>query len=420
MKWNIMKIAVINIGCKVNQCECDSLMAGLIARGHEVTDELVFADHYVINTCAVTKEAERKSRQFIGKVKKINPKAGVFVIGCASEKNAEQFEIKGVNYISGTARKDRVLDLIEGEEIFPLPTEYESLPTGSNFRARAYVKIEDGCNNFCSYCVIPYLRGRCRSRDMRSILEECREVSKVTDEIVLTGINISAYGKDIGTSFSELIRNLSEVPARIRLGSLEANIIDEEFLQAILEAGNICPHFHLSLQSGSSEVLKNMNRHYSAEDFAAKVALIRSFFPSAAITTDIIVGFPTETEADFEQTMTLIRRVKYDNLYTFIYSPRSGTKAAAMEPVSSAEEISARMQRLLAEQREISEQFNARFLGRTCRMLAEKFDPEKGLVTGKTREGMNVELTGSAEAVGQMLNVRITGVKNWALTGEFV
>lgn len=401
-----MKIAVINIGCKVNQCECDSLMAGLIARGHEVTDELVFADHYVINTCAVTKEAERKSRQFIGKVKKINPKAGVFVIGCASEKNPEQFEIKGVNYISGTARKDRVLDLIEGEEIFPLPTEYESLPTGSNFRARAYVKIEDGCNNFCSYCVIPYLRGRCRSRDMRSILEECREVSKVTDEIVLTGINISAYGKDIGTSFSELIRNLSEVPARIRLGSLEANIIDEEFLQAILEAGNICPHFHLSLQSGSSEVLKNMNRHYSAEDFAAKVALIRSFFPSAAITTDIIVGFPTETEEQFEETLRFAREIAFSDIHIFPYSRRQGTAAYPLGMLPDSV-VSGRVARLTQLRDQMKKNYESAFVGSDLNVVVETADGV--FAEGYSENYIRVYIPDRDYPTGKIIKVTIDG-----------
>lgn len=406
MKWNIMKIAVINIGCKVNQCECDSLMAGLIARGHEVTDELVFADHYVINTCAVTKEAERKSRQFIGKVKKINPKAGVFVIGCASEKNAEQFEIKGVNYISGTARKDRVLDLIEGGEIFPLPTEYESLPTGSNFRARAYVKIEDGCNNFCSYCVIPYLRGRCRSRDMRSVLEECREVSKVTDEIVLTGINISAYGKDIGTSFSELIRNLSEVPARIRLGSLEANIIDEEFLQAILEAGNICPHFHLSLQSGSSEVLKNMNRHYSAEDFAAKVALIRSFFPSAAITTDIIVGFPTETEEQFEETLRFAQEIAFSDIHIFPYSRRQGTAAYPLGMLPDSV-VSGRVARLTQLRDQMKKNYESAFVGSDLNVVVETADGV--FAEGYSENYIRVYIPDRDYPTGKIIKVTIDG-----------
>ena len=291
-----MKTAVINIGCKVNQCECDSLMTGLNQLGHEVSDELVFADNYIINTCAVTKEAERKSRQFVGKVKRINPKADVYVIGCASEKNAEQFSIKGVKYVSGTAKKEAVLQMISGVHIADLPDEYEQLPLGTNFRARAYVKIEDGCNNFCAYCIIPYLRGRCRSRSIESIREECLKLAQDTDEIVLTGINVSCYGPDIGTSLGALIIALSDLPARIRLSSLEANVIDEDFLQTLVKAGNVCPHFHLSLQSGSDTVLQSMHRRYTAEEYKEKVDLIRSYFPTAAITTDIIVGFPTETE----------------------------------------------------------------------------------------------------------------------------
>ena len=327
-----MKTAVINIGCKVNQCECDSLMTGLIALGHEVSDELVFADNYVINTCAVTKEAERKSRQVIGKVKKINPKADVYVIGCASEKNAEQFEIKGVRYVSGTAKKEAVLRMLSGVHVEPIPNEYESLPVGTNFRARAYVKVEDGCNNFCSYCVIPYLRGRCRSRALDDVISECLSAAETTDEIVLTGINLSAYGLDLGTNLAELLSRLSDLPARIRLGSLEANVIDEAFISALVSAGNVCPHFHLSLQSGSNEVLKAMNRHYTAEEFAEKVALLRTYFPTAAFTTDVIVGFPTETEETFEETMRFVREIGFSNVHVFPYSRRAGTAAFPTVP----------------------------------------------------------------------------------------
>ena len=368
-----MKTAVINIGCKVNQCECDSLMTGLIALGHEVTDELVFADNYVINTCAVTKEAERKSRQFVGKVKRINPNADVYVIGCASEKNAEQFALKGVKYISGTARKDAVLQLISGVHISEIPDSYESLPQGTVFRARAYVKVEDGCNNFCSYCIIPYLRGRCRSRDIASIRDECIKASERTDEIVLTGINLSAYGPDIGSSLAELITALSDLPVRLRLGSLEVNVIDENFLDAIIHTDKICPHFHLSLQSGSDAVLQSMNRHYTTEDYRTKVSLIRTYFPSAAITTDIIVGFPTETEDQFEETLAFAREIGFANIHVFPYSRRYGTAAYPLGALPDAV-MADRVKRLSNLRDELKRGYESSFVGSELDVVVETSD----------------------------------------------
>ena len=348
-------------------------MTGLAERGHEVTDELVFADNYIINTCAVTKEAERKSRQFVGKAKKINPHANIFVIGCASEKNAEQFEIKGVRYISGTAKKEDVLEMLEGVHISPLPKEYESLPLVSKPRARAYVKVEDGCNNFCSYCIIPYLRGRCRSRSLESVREECERASQETEEIVLTGINLSAYGIDIGTSLSALLIKLADLPVRIRLGSLEVNIIDEAFLDVLSEAGNVCPHFHLSLQSGSDEVLRSMNRRYTASEYAEKVEMIRSRFPVAAITTDIIVGFPTETEENFLETLTFAERIAFSNIHVFPYSRRFGTAAYPLG-VLPAGVVVDRVKRLTELRDRMKKSYESSFVGSELEVLVESSD----------------------------------------------
>lgn len=368
-----MKTAVINIGCKVNQCECDSLMTGLKALGQEVTDELVFADNYVINTCAVTKEAERKSRQFVGKVKKINPKADVYVIGCASEKNAEQFSIKGVKYISGTARKEDVLQMLSGVHISEIPEVYESLPQGTNFRARAYVKVEDGCNNFCSYCIIPYLRGRVRSRSIESIREECIKAAETTDEIVLTGINLSAYGSDIGLTLADLVSALSDLPVRLRLGSLEVNVVTESFLDAVVASQKICPHFHLSLQSGSDGVLKEMNRHYTTEEYRMKVSLIRTYFPSAAITTDIIVGFPTETEEQFEETLAFAREIGFANIHVFPYSRRFGTAAYPLGTLPD-QVMTDRVNRMIALRNELKKAYESSFVGSELEVVVESSD----------------------------------------------
>ncbi len=401
-----MKVCVLNLGCKVNQYECDSLTASLLSLGHDVSDELSVADCYLINTCAVTKEAERKSRQYVGKVLKLNPRAKVFVIGCAAEKNAEQFSIKGVTFVSGTAAKEKVLDFVEGVHIEPLPSEYEEMKDALNFRARSYVKIEDGCNNFCSYCIIPYLRGRVRSRKVEHILEECKKAAVTTDEIVLTGINISAYGSDIGSSLTELIEALSVVSARIRLGSLEVGVVDEAFLQAIEKAGNVCPHFHLSLQSGSDSVLSQMNRHYSAEEYEKKVELIRSFFPQAAITTDIIVGFPTETEDNFEETMAFARLIGFADIHVFPYSRRNGTAAYPMGALDPAI-VKSRADKLSIVKSELKRAYESSFVGRRLEVVIERKDGV--FAEGHSENYIRVYVPDRDQTIGKKNTVTVQG-----------
>ncbi|MDE6565782.1 MAG: MiaB/RimO family radical SAM methylthiotransferase, partial [Clostridia bacterium] len=301
-----MKVVVYNLGCKVNQYESDGILTKLANLGYEVADSLQYADCYILNTCAVTNEAEKKSRQAISRCLHFNKDAKIIVCGCASEHNSKQFEDKnGVTYISGVANKNKIPELLEQKGVFvaPISKFYEQELQPDLVRTRAYVKIQDGCNNFCSYCIIPYLRGRSRSRSMDSIIDECVRLQKVTNEIVLTGIDMSSYGLDIGTSLSELIKNLSHINVRIRFGSLEASVITEEFLQNTKMLKKFCPHFHLSLQSGDDNTLKSMNRKYTTAFYAEKVELVRQFYPTAAITTDLICGFPTESESEFENTL---------------------------------------------------------------------------------------------------------------------
>lgn len=329
-----MKAVVFTLGCKVNECESDSLIAGLLDKGYEVSDKLVYADVYIVNTCAVTAEAEKKSRQTASRIKKLNPNAKIIFTGCAAEKNAKSFAVKSDEYlVTGAFSKNKILDMLDesGVKIAPPCSEFEELLPAKTLRTRTYVKVQDGCNNFCSYCIIPYLRGRSRSRSPESVLEEINALKPL--EAVLNGINLSAYNFD-GVGLSGLIKRLKEVDCRIRFGSLEVNVIDDEFLQALKELKNFAPHFHLSLQSGADSVLKKMNRHYTAEEYLKKVALIREYFPDAAITTDIIVGFPTETEADFSDTLDLVDKVKFSDIHPFPFSARSGTVAYKMTDLS--------------------------------------------------------------------------------------
>ncbi|MBQ7652969.1 MAG: tRNA (N(6)-L-threonylcarbamoyladenosine(37)-C(2))-methylthiotransferase MtaB [Clostridia bacterium] len=368
-----MKISIITLGCKVNTCESESIAAKLKNLGHTVTNEFEKADAYIINTCAVTQEAEKKSRQCVARVRKYNAKAKIYVIGCASEKNPDQFDGKGVTYISGNAMKSLVAQFPEGKAIRELPTQYENMCYSENMLTRSFVKIQDGCNNFCTYCIVPYLRGRARSREPDDIYNECVQKSEATSEIVLTGINTSAYGVDLGITLTDLVVTLATVNARFRFSSLEVGIIDDVFLTAIKEAGNFCPHFHLSLQSGDDEVLKSMNRHYTRDEFIAKCDLIRQYFPEAAITTDIIVGFPTETDEAFGNTKRLVRRVNFADIHVFPYSRRQGTKASNMKLVEDSV-VEARKADLLVLKRDMKREFVQNQLGKTLEVVAEYKD----------------------------------------------
>ena len=340
-----MKYCVFTLGCKVNKYESDAMMRKLSEGGYEVTDRLERADAYVINTCSVTAEADKKSRQAIARVLKFNPNALVYIMGCSSQRDLLQYADKpNVRLIAGTASKTQMLDNITAGIsplnlppvlMAPLPEKYEDEPFPLISRTRGLLKVQDGCDNFCSYCIIPYLRGKSRSRDLKSVVEEAARHAEVTKEIVLTGINLSAYGKDNGSSLAELVRALKGVNARKRLGSLECEVIDDELLSAMVESG-FCDHFHLSLQSGSDDVLKAMNRRYSSDYYYRKAELIRKYFPNAGIMTDIICGFPTETESDHLKSLDFVRKVSFADAHVFVYSKREGTPASRMSQVPKA------------------------------------------------------------------------------------
>ena len=337
-----MKIAILTLGCKVNKYESDALEYELNLKGFKTTDSLEPADVYVINTCAVTGEAEKKSRQMIARCRKFNKNAKIFVCGCASQRNQQQFLDKYVDYVCGTSEKYKIASLIEElsqnhsysfknhNEIAQLPTVYEDGMRAKQNRTRAYIKIQDGCNNFCSYCIIPYLRGRSRSRPIFSIINEAVGLGEEIKEIVLTGINVTDFKIDNEKGLSVLMEELNTIGKRLRLGSVEDTLVEEEFVKALSTFENFCPHFHLSLQSGSKGVLKRMNRHYSPQQFADSVKLIRKYFPNAGITTDVIVGFPEESEEEFEETFNFIKEIKFSQLHIFQYSEREGTVASKL------------------------------------------------------------------------------------------
>ena len=325
-----MKIAVLTLGCKVNKYESESMMLALKEQGHEVFSHLAYADVYIINTCAVTNEAERKSRQMVSRCLAQNSDAKIYICGCASQNNASQFEkLRNVKCVYGVANKSMLALSLEntGTHVEKLPTVYEDIYTANPTQIRAYVKIQDGCNNFCSYCIIPYLRGRSRSRNIVSIINEVDKLSHMVKEIVLTGIDASDYKIDDQKALDVLVNRLQPYTnIRFRLSSLEQGVVDEKLLCA-LKNSNFCPHFHLSLQSGCDSVLKRMNRKYTTKDYEKTVKIIRKYFKNSNISTDIIVGFDGETKKEFKKTYNFAKKISFSNIHIFPYSVRNGTLA---------------------------------------------------------------------------------------------
>ena len=391
-----MKACVFTLGCKVNEVESASFLAALEARGWEVTDTLGYADLYLINTCAVTAEAEKKSRQAIARVRKYNPSAQIVVCGCAAQHAPDAFSARdGVVYVAGARHKAGVLEHL-GERGVRLEEEraFCELPAPKQTKTRAFLRIQDGCDRFCSYCLIPYLRGRSRSRSADMVVREaaaCR-----AKEIVLTGIDITSY-RDGETDLGALLTRLSRLPARIRLGSLEEGVVTEDFLCRMRDAGNVVPHFHLSLQSGSDAVLRAMNRRYTRAEYLEACARIYRIFPEAALTTDLIVGFPTETERDFADSLSIVEEAGLARVHAFPYSRREGTQAAKRPDLSAACKRE-RMARMMACARAAEARYIARFLGTVRTALFE----EEG---GYTENYIRVYAEGARE--GGMYEVRL-------------
>lgn len=407
-----MKAVVITLGCKVNDVESGSIIRGLETLGYSVSRELSPADLYVVNTCAVTAEAERKSRQAIGKALKYNPLAKVIVCGCASEKNADAFLEKGVFAVVGAQGKNRVLKIVEsnfaldyqGVQINSSNGKYEEMCLPKRLKTRNFVKIQDGCNRFCSYCIIPYLRGRNRCRNLESAVEEIMGSDAL--ETVVTGIDISAYQDENGKDLTDLALCIKDAKTRIRFGSMEVSLITPAFLSALKEIKNFAPHFHLSLQSGSNAVLKSMNRHYTREEYLEKCKMIYDAFPNASITTDIIVGFPTETEEDFEKSLSIVKEAGFAQIHAFPYSPREGTNAYKKYkelPFSLKKE---RVDRLLLAGKKSKEEYMQKFIGQTLTIVPETY--ENGYTDGYSENYIRVYLPEKAEKT--LIKVKAIGL----------
>ncbi len=382
------KAAFHTLGCKVNAYETDAMEQLLSCHGYEIVPFEEKADVYVVNTCSVTNIADRKSRQMLHRAKKRNPDAVVVAAGCYAQAASEQLLADaGVDLIIGNNEKKELPYFLEqywnGQRRGALPEiakerEYESLHLASvSSHIRAYVKVQDGCNQFCSYCVIPYVRGRVRSRSLQEAEAEVRRLAaQGTKEIVLTGIHLSSYGmdrKEEGALLS-LIQQIHAVEGveRIRLGSLEPRIITEEFVRGLLALPKVCPHFHLSLQSGCDETLKRMNRHYTTAEYREKVDLLRTVFPDAAITTDVIAGFPGETEEEFLATCAFLDQIRFYEMHIFKYSRRKGTKADRMEDQVAETEKTRRSKVLQEMEQRMSQTFRETLVGREVTVLLEE------------------------------------------------
>ena len=399
-----MKIAVFTLGCKTNLYESGQIVEALKNAGHSAFLGLKRADVFVLNTCAITKEAERKSRQLVARARKLNPNCRIVVVGCAAEKNSEQFaDIAGVTFVKGVANKIKVVEEIErqGVDVEPLTSVYDETVFATQERTRAFIKIQDGCNNFCNYCIVPYLRGRSRSRKIADVVREVKSASAC--ETVLIGIDISQFGRDTGESLPQLMLALGGIKTRVRLGSLEPNVVTDELLSALCQI-DFCPHFHLSLQSGSDTVLKRMNRKYTTAQYYAAVEKIRRYFPTVAITTDVIVGFCGETEEEFAETCAFVQKVGFADVHVFPYSPREGTVAYAWQDVSS-EVKTQRAEHLGKIKQQLKQAFTDKFLSTTQSVLCER--KRNGLYEGYTKEYLRVYFTGNA-TVGEVVDVELT------------
>lgn len=429
------KAALHSLGCKVNSYETEAMQQMLEQAGYEIVPFHDRADVYIINTCSVTNIADRKSRQMIHKAKKMNPGAIVVAAGCYVQTSTEQAKADAaIDIIIGNNKKQDLLNMLAAYEadhgaeqegvldINHTKQEYEELTViHPSEHTRAFLKVQDGCNQFCSYCIIPYARGRVRSRKLEDVEREARRLAENGfQELVLTGIHLSSYGIDCDSSLLELIRTLHGIDGieRIRLGSLEPGIITESFVQALVKLPKVCPHFHLSLQSGCDETLKRMNRHYTTALYLEKCGILRQYFDRPALTTDVIVGFPGETEEEFAQTERFLETVHFSDMHIFKYSKRRGTKAADMPNQIDPQIQSVRSEKLIALGERMKDDFLEACKDQEQIVLIEEETEIDGTkyMTGHSKNYIRCAF----EMDGLVPNMVIKGTINSKLNEEFV
>ena len=429
-------VSFYTLGCKVNQYETNAMEQQFIKNNYEIVENTQKADIYVINTCTVTNMAERKSRQMLRRVKEINPSAVLVVCGCYAQVAKNELEqIQEINIILGINEKNEIVQIVEKymeemseqdkrsqeAEIDDVSKQKEFLDFGDvtyTEKNRAVVKVQDGCNMFCSYCIIPYARGRIRSRKIESVVSEIEKIAKEKiKEVVITGIHVASYGKDFDNeNTSKKIRLIDLLEAinkidgidRIRLSSLEPTIVDEEFATRLSKLDKICDHFHLSLQSGCDETLKRMNRKYTTQIYRDAVATLRKYYPEASFTTDVIVGFPDETDEEFAKTYEFLKEIDFYRLHVFKYSPRRGTVAEKMPNQIDGNKKEERSNKLIELSNSMENKHNQSYIGKTVKVLFEEF--EDGFFKGHTTNYMMVKVAGEEEQSDKFVN-KILDVK---------
>ena len=426
-----MRIAIYTLGCKVNQYETQVMEQELAARGHQLVDFEQPADAYIINTCSVTAVSDKKSRQMIRRAKKMNPDAVVAACGCYVQTHTDEAAALGIDLIGGTGQRmeflQQLLTAAEEKQTRVLVDdalhrhEFEILPAGGQqSRTRAMLKVEDGCRNFCTYCIIPFARGPVRSLPLEAAARQTRQLAEEGyREVVLTGIEISSWGQDLPgeESLIDLLEAVSQAAGemRLRLGSLEPRTVTEDFCRRAARLPNLCPQFHLSMQSGCDATLRRMNRRYDTARFLRSVTLLRQYFPRPAITTDLICGFPGETEEEFSQTLAFLHRCDFAQMHIFPYSIRPGTKAAEMEQVPGPvkEERAARASAVAAE---LHRAYLQGCVGQTYPVLFEQ--RKDGCAAGHAPNYMPVEVQTQEDYHNTVRHVKITGVVNDILMGK--
>lgn len=434
---NLRKVAFYTLGCKVNQYETEAMVESFETAGYQTVDYEEAADVYVINTCTVTNMGDKKSRQVIRRALESNPDAFIAVVGCYAQVSPEKvIGIEGVKLVLGTNERTKIVELVEhameNDETVNMVSdimdvrEFEEMSIKKyKNRRRAFLKIQEGCDQYCSYCIIPYARGHIRSRRPESILEEVKQLAKNGfKEIVLTGIHVASYGKDLGdTSLIDVIELVHGVEGikRIRMSSVEPKTLSDEFIQRLIKLPKICRHFHLSLQSGCNETLKRMNRKYSTEEYIRVVKRLREVYPDVAITTDVIVGFPGESEEEFNCTVDFIKSVDFSAMHVFKFSPKEGTPAAKYknQVAPNIKEQRSKVITAIAAERKMA--FENRFLNKTMDVLFEfMIDAQKNIYEGHTDNYIRVFAVSDQNIKGMILPVELKAINEDYVEGKLV
>ncbi len=431
------KVAFYTLGCKVNQYETEAMIESFETAGYETVDYEEYADVYIINTCTVTNMGDRKSRQITRRALDSNPDAFIAVVGCYSQVSPDKVvEIPGVKLVVGTNERAKIVELveyaIEKEEKINMVSdimevrEFEEMSIKNyKSRTRAFLKIQEGCDQYCSYCIIPYARGHIRSRKPESILEEVKLLAENGfREIVLTGIHVASYGRDLGnTSLIDIIEQVHQVAGieRIRMSSVEPKTLNDDFIARLSKLDKICRHFHLSLQSGCDATLKRMNRKYTTEEYLTVVNKLRSVFPEVAITTDLIVGFPGETEEEFQSTVEFVKKIDFSGMHIFKFSPREGTPAAAHKAQIPPPVKEQRSKLITAIAAESEEGFKKKFLNQKMQVLFEQKAWEEGnFYEGLTDNYIRVIAESTEDIKGKLLPVELKELKDDFVEGKIV